>query len=62
MKMLAEERDEALRHPEQPEEPAVAAQVEEKPLEGGVTQQPAPELVAEELGIDREREREREFV
>jgi len=58
MKMLAEQRDEALLHPEQPEAPAVAAQVEEKPLEAGTTQQPAPELVAEELGVERERERE----
>jgi hypothetical protein len=58
MKALAEQKDEALLHPEQPEEPAVAAQVEEKPLEAGATQQPAPELVAEELGIEREREQE----
>jgi hypothetical protein len=56
MEALAEEKDEALRHPEEPEQPAVAAQVEEKPLEGGATQQPAPELVAEELGVERERE------
>jgi hypothetical protein len=58
MKRIAEDKDEALLHPEQPEQPVVAAQVEEKPLEGGATQQPAPELVAEELGIERERERE----
>jgi hypothetical protein len=57
MKVIAEQRDEALRHPEPPE-PAVAAQVEEKPLESQATQQPAPELVAEELGIEREREQE----
>lgn len=62
MKMIAEEKDEALLHPEQPEQPAVAAQVEEKPLEGGATQQPAPELVAEELGLEREREREQDHV
>ncbi|HEX3474338.1 MAG TPA: hypothetical protein VHT91_04805 [Kofleriaceae bacterium] len=58
MKMLAEAKDEALLHPQQPEQPVVAAQVEEKPLEAGATQQPAPELVAEELGVDREREQE----
>lgn len=56
MEALAEEKDEALRHPEEPEQPVVAAQVEEKPLEGEATQQPAPELVAEELGVERERE------
>jgi hypothetical protein len=63
MKRLAAQKDEALRHPEQLEEPAVAAQaqVEEKPLEAGATQQPAPELVAEELGVEQ-REREREHV
>jgi hypothetical protein len=54
MQALAEERDEALLHPEQPAEPAVAAQVEDKPLENQATQQPAPELVAEELGVKRE--------
>jgi hypothetical protein len=58
MEALAEARDEALLHPEEPEQPVVAAQVEEKPLEGEATQQPAPELVAEELGVERERERE----
>lgn len=58
MKALAEQKDEALLHPEQLEAPAVAAQVEDKPLEGGVTQQPAPGLVAEELGLEREREQD----
>jgi hypothetical protein len=58
MKALAEEKDEAQLHPEQPEAPAVAALVEDKPREGGVTQQPAPELVAEELGVEREREQD----
>jgi hypothetical protein len=59
MKALAEEKDEALLHPAEPEAPELAAaQVEDKPLEGGVTQQPAPELVAEELGVEREREQE----
>jgi hypothetical protein len=58
MKALAEEKDEAQLHPEQPQAPAVAALVEDKPLEGGVTQQPAPELVAEELGVEREREQD----
>jgi hypothetical protein len=56
MEALAEQKDEALDREEEPEAPAVAARVEDKPLEGGVTAQPAPELVAEELGIEREQE------
>lgn len=57
MEALAEQKDEALdASEEEPAAPAVAAQVEDKPLEGGVTQQPAPELVAEELGVEREQE------
>ena len=40
------------------ESPKEERKVEEKPLEGGATQQPAPELVAEELGLGREREQE----
>lgn len=56
MEALAEQKDEALAHQDEAEAPAVAAQVEDKPLEGGVTQQPAPELVAEELGIEHEQE------
>lgn len=56
MEDLAEQKDEALAHEEEPEAPAVAAQVEDKPLEGGVTAQPAPELVADELGVEREQE------
>ncbi|HEX8112646.1 MAG TPA: hypothetical protein VF516_33175, partial [Kofleriaceae bacterium] len=58
MKELAEEKDEAILHEQEPAEPAVAAQVQDKPLEAGVAQEPAPELVAEELGVDREREQE----
>jgi hypothetical protein len=58
MKELADEKDEALLHPEEPEAAVAVAQVEDKPLEGGVAQQPAPELVAEELGVDREREQD----
>jgi len=57
MEALAEQKDESLdASEEEPAAPAVAAQVEEKPVEGGVTQEPAPELVAEELGIEREQE------
>lgn len=41
---------------EEPEAPQIAAQVEEKPFEAGVTAQPAPEMIAEEMGIERERE------
>lgn len=56
MEMLAEQDDDAIHHADDAPEPAVAAQVEDKPHEGGVTAQPAPELVAEELGIEREQE------
>jgi hypothetical protein len=41
--------------PEQPEAPAVAAGVEEKP-ETQVAQHPAPEAIADELGMKREEE------
>lgn len=40
---------------EEPEAPAVEAQVEEQAQEGGVTA-PAPELIADELGIQREQQ------
>jgi hypothetical protein len=56
MEMLAEQDDDAIEHAEEPAPPAVAAQVEDKPHEAGVTAQPAPELVADELGIEREQE------
>jgi hypothetical protein len=56
MEAIAEQHDEALAHGEEAEAPAVAAQVEDRPLEGGVTQQPAPELIAEELGVERDQE------
>jgi hypothetical protein len=56
MQQLAAEQDQAVAVTEEPEAPAVAAQVEEKPQEGGVTAQPAPEMIAEEMGIQREQE------
>lgn len=56
MEMLANQDDDAVAHAEEAEAPAAAAQVEDKPLEGGVTAQPSPELIADELGIDREQE------
>jgi len=40
----------------EPEAPAVAARVEDKPLEGGVTAGAAPEMIAEELGVSRDQE------
>ncbi len=58
MKELAEEKDAALDQAPEPAAPAIAAQVEDKPLEVAATQEPAPELVAEELGVERERDRE----
>lgn len=56
MEMLAAQDDEAIERADEPEPAAVAAQVEEKPVEGGVTAQPAAELIADELGIEREQE------
>jgi len=56
METLAEQDDDAIAHAEEAEAPAVAAQAEDKPLEGGVTAQPSPELIADELGIEREQE------
>lgn len=56
MEALAEQSDEVPDQAEEAPPPAIAAQVEDKPLEGGVTAQPAPELVADELGIEREQE------
>jgi len=56
METLADEYDNSLRKADEPEAPAVAALVEEKPIDGGVTAQPAPEMIADELGIQREQE------
>jgi hypothetical protein len=56
MEALADQHDDALDATEEPAAPEIAAQVEDKPLEGGVTAQPAPELIAEELGVEREQE------
>jgi hypothetical protein len=56
MEAAADHADDVPEQAEQAPPPAVAAQVEDKPLEGGVTAQPAPELVADELGIEREQE------
>jgi hypothetical protein len=56
MEALGEQKDEAVASEEEPEAPAVAARVEEKPLQGGVTAQPAPALVAEELGVEHKQE------
>jgi hypothetical protein len=56
MEALADKLDEVPEQAEEAPAPQVAAQVEDKPLEGGVTSQPAPELVAEEMGVNREQE------
>jgi hypothetical protein len=55
METLGDEYDKSLHQADDPE-PEVAAQVEEKPVDGGVTAQPAPEMIADELGIQREQE------
>jgi hypothetical protein len=57
MEALAEQSDEGLdTTSDEAPAPAVAAQVEDKPLEGGITATPAPELVADEMGIQRDQE------
>jgi hypothetical protein len=48
--------NEGLDKTEEPEAPAVAALVEEKPLQGGVTAGAAPEQIAEERGVERQQE------
>lgn len=53
MQALADERDAAEQSGGAPE-PQVAAQVEDKAHDAAITEQPAPELIAEELGIERE--------
>ncbi len=55
--MLALAADnEGLDNTEEPEAPVVEARVEEKPEQGGVTAGPAPEMIAEELGVERNQE------
>jgi len=56
MQALANEQDEAATRAQEPPAPEVAAQVEDKPLEAGVTAQPAPEMIADEMGVAREQE------
>jgi hypothetical protein len=51
----AQEADAADRAPEEPEAPQIAAGLEEKP-ETAVEEAPAPELIADELGMQREQE------
>ena len=53
MQALADERDAAEQSGGAPE-PQVAAQVEDQAHDTAITEQPAPELIAEELGIERE--------
>jgi hypothetical protein len=55
MLAYAVEQDEAIRHAETVPEPVVAAKLEEKPRDK-TDEQPAPEMIADELGIERERE------
>jgi hypothetical protein len=57
MLALAAEND-SLDQPQTDEAaaPAVEARVEEKPAQAGITAEPAPEMIADELGIQREQE------
>jgi hypothetical protein len=56
MLALAADNEAAASKTEEPEAPAVEARVEEKPQQGGVTAAPAPEMIAEELGVERAQE------
>jgi hypothetical protein len=55
MMAIANDSNAVDKAPEEPEAPAVAAGIEEKP-ETQVAQHPAPEAIADELGIQREQE------
>jgi len=55
MMAIANESNAVDKAPEEPEAPAIAAGVEEKP-EAQVAQHAAPQAIADELGIQREQE------
>ncbi len=59
MKQLAAEKDAPVDRPEEPEAPAVAAGVEEKPTQAAAKVEPEPAQLAEELGMQQ---RDREFA
>jgi hypothetical protein len=52
---FAQESNAVDREPQEPEQPQIAAGIEEKP-ETAVAGAPAPELIADELGMQREQE------
>ena len=56
MLAMAAENEELAKKAAEPETPAVEARQEELPAQAGVTAEPAPELVADELGMQREDE------
>jgi len=56
MLALAAENEGLDKKSSEPEAPAIEARVEEKPQEGGVTGGAAPEMIAEELGVQRDQE------
>ena len=56
MKAMVAEQDALDNKSDEPEAPAVEARVEEKPQEGGITAGAAPEMIAEELGVERDQE------
>jgi hypothetical protein len=55
MRAMADERNTADKKSSEPEEPVVEAGLEEKPTEA-VSTQPAPEMIADELGMRRDQE------
>src|SRR5512140_1570174 len=56
MMALAAENAALDKKTEEPEAPAVEAQVEEKPQEAGISTGASPELIADEMGVEREQE------
>jgi hypothetical protein len=56
MLAMAAENEELAKKADEPEAPAVEARQEELPAQAGITAEPAPELVADELGMQRDEE------
>ena len=56
MMALAAENSSLDKKTEEPEAPAIEARVEEKPQEGGISTGASPELIADEMGMQREQD------
>lgn len=56
MLKIAQDADAVDHQTDEPEAPQVAAGMEQQPQQAGAGSQPAPEMIAEELGIQRDQE------